>query len=134
MRIAENVEEYICRYPEHVQAKLQQIRALVFELVPDAEESIAYGMPTFKKNGLLTHFAAYKYHVGLYPGPEALAAFKADISKYKNAKGSVQFPLNELLPVDLIKRIVEYRIQVNNQNLGAVKDKRAKKTPAKNQG
>lgn len=131
MQIPQNVAEYISRFPDRSQLMMQQIRALVIELVPDAEESIAYGMPTFKKNGLLTHFGAYQYHIGLYPGPEALMAHKDEISKYKNAKGSVQFPLDQPMPMALIKSIIEFRIGLNEKNREVVKDKSARK-PSQN--
>ena len=128
MQIAQNVEEYISRFPQQTQNIMQQIRALVMGMVPDAEESIAYGMPTFKKNGLLTHFGAYQHHIGLYPGPEALVAHKDEIAKYKNAKGSVQFPLDEPMPMVLIKNIIEYRIGVNERSLREAKSKPVKKS------
>lgn len=107
------IDEYIAGFPEDVQSKLQQMRATIRAAAPDAVEAISYQMPTFRLNGNLVHFAAFKNHIGFYPAPQGIEMFKEDLSKYKGAKGSVQFPINEPLPLDLVRRIVEYRVEQN---------------------
>lgn len=109
------IDDYIQTFPKEVQKKLGSIRQLIRELAPEAQEKISYRMPTFYLNGNLVHFAAYKNHIGLYPTPSGISAFKKELSRYKNAKGSVQFPMDESLPVDLIKRIVKYRLEKNRK-------------------
>jgi uncharacterized protein YdhG (YjbR/CyaY superfamily) len=109
------VENYIETFPENVQALLKQMRAIITENAPDAEESIAYQMPAYKTNGKpLVYFAGFKNHIGFYATPTGHAEFKKELSIYKQGKGSVQFPLDEPLPLDLIARIVKYRIEVNS--------------------
>jgi uncharacterized protein YdhG (YjbR/CyaY superfamily) len=109
------VDEYILDFPEDVQEILLKIRRTVEEVAPDAEEKISYNMPTFYLNGNLVHFAAYKNHIGFYPTPSAIAAFEDELSSYKNAKGSVQFPLDSPIPYDLIKRMIIFRVQENSR-------------------
>ena len=108
-----NIDEYIQSFPESVREKLQMIRQTVHSAAPEAKEAISYQMPTFKLNGNLVHFAAFKEHIGFYPIPSGIEAFQEELSKYKTGKGSVQFPLNEPLPLDLVKRIVEFRVKEN---------------------
>jgi uncharacterized protein YdhG (YjbR/CyaY superfamily) len=108
-----NIDEYIQSFPESVQEKLQMIRQTIHKAAPEAKEAISYQMPTFKLNGNLVHFAAFKEHIGFYPIPSGIEAFQEELSKYKTGKGSVQFPLNEPLPLDLVKRIVEFRVKEN---------------------
>lgn len=88
------IDAYIAGFPEATQALLEQMRQTVRDVAPEAEEAISYGMPTFKLNGNLVHFAAFKNHIGFYPAPQGLDAFKEELSPYKGAKGSVQFPLD----------------------------------------
>ncbi|MCX6214710.1 DUF1801 domain-containing protein [Spirosoma sp.] len=114
------IDAYIAGFPENVQELLQQVRATVRSAAPNAEEAISYGMPTLKLNGNLVHFAAFKNHIGFYPAPQGLDAFKEELAGYKGAKGSVQFPLDQPLPLDLIARITKYRVE---QNLVNVKKK-----------
>jgi uncharacterized protein YdhG (YjbR/CyaY superfamily) len=102
-------------FPKEVQKKLETIRKLIRKLAPEAQEKISYQMPTFYLNGNLVHFAAFKNHIGLYPTPSGISAFQEELSNYRNAKGSVQFPLDEALPLDLIGRIVKYRIEKNRK-------------------
>lgn len=105
------VESYIASYPPATQKLLVQMRAAIQESVPQAEESISYGMPAYKLNKKpLVYFAGYKGHVGFYATPTGHEAFKDELSPYKQGKGSVQFPLNEPLPLDLVKRIVAFRV------------------------
>lgn len=108
---AESVDEYIAEFPPDTQRVLEELRALIRATAPDATETMSYAIPTFDLNGRhLVHFAGYDRHVGLYPGPRAIAAFKGELGAYKNAKGSVQFPLGKPLPSDLIARMVEFRL------------------------
>lgn len=112
-----NIDEYIATFPENVQKILYKLREIIRESAPEAEEAISYGMPTFKLNGNLVHFAAYKNHIGFYPIPSAIIAFKEELSSYKQAKGSVQFPIDETIPFDIVKRIVEFRVKENNARI-----------------
>lgn len=107
------IDEYISDFPEYVQDILQKMRKVISEAAPEASEAISYGMPTFKLNGNLVHFAAYKKHIGFYPTPSGIEAFKDEISEYKSAKGSVQFPLDKPIPFELVKKIVIFRVKEN---------------------
>jgi uncharacterized protein YdhG (YjbR/CyaY superfamily) len=98
-----------------VRTILYELRQTIREAAPDAEETINYQMPTFTLNGNLVHFAAFKNHIGFYPTPTGIDAFKKELSVYKGAKGSVQFPIDQPLPLALIRRIVEYRVKENRQ-------------------
>jgi len=105
---AEDIDEYIVEFPKEVQAMLQQIRATIRKVAPKAEEAIKYAIPTFVWNGKnLVHFAAFKNHIGFYPTPTGIDSFKKELSKYKQGKGSVQFPLDEPMPLKLITEIVK---------------------------
>lgn len=106
----ETIDQYIAGFPADVQEILQQIRKTIQKAAPDAIEAISYAMPTFKLNGNLVHFAAYKSHIGLYPAPQGIEAFKKELSVYKGAKGSVQFPLDQPMPLALITKIVKFRV------------------------
>jgi uncharacterized protein YdhG (YjbR/CyaY superfamily) len=92
---------------------LEELRALIKATAPGATEKISYAIPTFHLNGNLVHFAGYEKHIGFYPGASGIQAFKEDLKPYKSAKGSVQFPLDQPLPTDLIRRIVEFRVEEN---------------------
>lgn len=120
-----DIDDYIGRYSPEIQEILERIRAIVRESAPDAEEAIAYQMPTFRLNGNLVHFAAFKNHIGFYPTPTGIEAFQPEISKYEGAKGSVQFPLNQPIPYDLIRRIVAFRVEENRGKM-AKKGKKAR--------
>jgi len=105
------IDGYIAGYPDSVQAILQEIRRTIAEEVPSATEAIAYGIPTFKLRGKnLVHFGAFKNHIGFYPTPSALETFTEELSAYASGKGSAQFPLNEAMPLDLIREIVRFRV------------------------
>ncbi len=108
-----SIDEYIQTFPEATQKRLKEMRSLIKAAAPEASEKISYQMPTFYLNGNLVHFAAFKNHIGFYPAPTGVAAFQDDLKAYKQGKGSVQFPLDEPLPVDLIRRIVAYRVEEN---------------------
>ena len=104
------VEDYISRFDGEIQSRLKEVRNLILSLAPDAIETISYGMPAYKLNGKpLVYFAGYKNHLGFYATPNGQEAFKEDFSGFKQGKGSVQFPNSELLPVDLIRRIILFR-------------------------
>jgi len=107
------VDGYIELFPEPVRAKLNVLRLLIRKLAPDAQEKIAYQMPTFFLNGNLVHFAAHTNHIGFYPTPSGILKFKRELSKYETSKGAVQFPMDKELPLDLISRIVKFRIEEN---------------------
>ncbi|GAB3920442.1 iron chaperone [Larkinella terrae] len=104
---------YIADFSPETQELLIQIRETIRKAAPNASETISYGMPTFTLNGNLVHFAAFKNHIGFYPVPSGIEAFKEELSKFKGAKGSVQFPLDQPMPLDLITRIVEFRVAEN---------------------
>ena len=108
------IDEYISMFPDDVQTILNQVRQTIREAAPDAEETINYQMPTFTLNGNLVHFAAFTSHIGFYPTPTGIEAFKEELSPYKGAKGSVQFPIDQPMPLSLIRRIVEYRVKENS--------------------
>ena len=109
------MDEYIDTFPEDVRRILNELRQTIKEVVPDAEETINYQIPTFTLNGNLVHFAAFENHIGFYPAPSGMEAFKEELSRYKGAKGSVQFPIDEPLPLPLIRRIVEFRVKENRE-------------------
>lgn len=110
------IDEYIIQFPTEVQETLKTLRKVIKEAAPEAKEKISYKMPIFTLHGNLVHFAAYKNHIGFYPTPSGIEAFKEELSKYKGAKGSVQFPIKEQLPYELIIKIVEYRVMENMRN------------------
>lgn len=106
------IHEYIKAFPQDVQTQLIQVYDVIRESLPVSEEAISYGIPAFKiKDKNVVHFAAFTNHIGFYPTPDGIAKFKAELAKYKSAKGSVQFPLNKSMPLDLIKKITLYRLQ-----------------------
>lgn len=119
-----SIDAYIASFPKEIQAILESLRATVRAVAPDAEEKISYQMPTFALHGNLVHFAAFKNHIGFYPAPSGIEEFKQELSKYKGAKGSVQFPIDEPLPMDLIRRIVQFRVAENLRNATAKSRKR----------
>jgi uncharacterized protein YdhG (YjbR/CyaY superfamily) len=108
---AENIDEYIADFPENIQKKLEAIRSTIRKAAPEAKEAIKYAIPTFTLNGNLVHFAAYKNHIGFYPTPGGTEAFKKELSVYKGSKGTVQFPLDEPVPLALITKIVKFRVK-----------------------
>jgi uncharacterized protein YdhG (YjbR/CyaY superfamily) len=107
------VDEYIVNFPEKTQAILQQIRQTIHEAAPQAEEAISYQMPAFKQNGVLVWFAAFKNHIGFFPKTSAIAKFKKKLAPYQTSKGTIRFPINEPIPVDLVKEIVCFRLKEN---------------------
>lgn len=110
------VEEYITAFPEAVQERLKQVRGVILENAPDAEEGISYKMPAYKMNNKpLVYFAGFINHIGFYATPTGHAEFAKELAAYKQGKGSVQFPLDKSLPLDLIGRIVKFRVSENNR-------------------
>jgi uncharacterized protein YdhG (YjbR/CyaY superfamily) len=115
-RAAKDIDEYIDRFPEDVQNVLHKIRALINEVVPDAEEKISYQIPTFTLNGsYLIYFAGFKNHVSVYPAPRGTAQFKKELAAYEGGKGTVRFPLDQPIPYGLIKRIVKFKVKENKE-------------------
>jgi uncharacterized protein YdhG (YjbR/CyaY superfamily) len=108
---AETVDEYIERFPEPVQVRLEAVRKTIRRAAPNAVEVISYSMPAYRQDTILVWFAGFKNHIGFYPGASGIAAFKKELSEYKSAKGSVQFPLDSPLPLALVTRIVKYRVR-----------------------
>ncbi len=121
-----SIDEYIATFPEKTQSILQALRAVIKAAAPDATEKISYQMPTFYLQGNLIHFAAYKSHIGVYPTPTGIEAFKDELAGYENAKGSVQFPIDQPLPMDLITRIVKYRMEENLKKAAEKSHKKSK--------
>ena len=109
------VDEYLAMYSHEKQQLLQQLRNVIRSAVPDAEEGIFWNMPGYRWNGPLVYFAAYKNHVGFYPGPDAIAAFSDQLKEFKTSKGAIQFSYDEVLPEDLIKSLTLFRMKVNEQ-------------------
>jgi uncharacterized protein YdhG (YjbR/CyaY superfamily) len=111
MKKPNDINDYIASFPPATQELLEQMRSTIQKAAPDAVEAISYAMPTFKLNGTnLVHFAGYEKHIGFYATPTGHEAFKDELSKYKQGKGSVQFPINEPLPLELVARIVKFRV------------------------
>lgn len=109
---ADSMDDYIAAFPEQTQTVLRELRMLIRAAAPDATETVSYAIPTFDLNGRhLVHFAAFERHIGFYPTPSGIEAFKEELKHYESAKGSVQFPLGQPLPGDLIRRIVEFRVE-----------------------
>ena len=108
-----SIDEYIATFPDDIQKLLQQMRATIKAAAPDAKEKISYQMPTFDLKGNLVHFAAFKTHIGFDPTPSGTDAFKDELARYQAGKGSIQFPLNEPLPLELVSKIVKLRVAEN---------------------
>lgn len=108
---AANITEYISAFPAHTQELLQQLRETIQQAAPQATERMSYNMPCFRQKKNLVYFAGYERHIGFYPGARAIEVFKEEFSSYKFAKGSIQFPLDRPLPLDLIRRIVQFRVE-----------------------
>lgn len=126
-RTPRDIDDYIAGFPEDVREVLEKLRATIREAAPGAEEAINNQIPTFTLNGNLVHFAAFAKHVGFYPTPDAIVAFKDELSRYASAKGSVQFPLDRPIPFGLVKRIVRFRVRQALQAPGAAEKRRSDK-------
>lgn len=113
-----NIKEYIASFPAPIQKLLKQLHETIRTSAPQAEESISYQMPAFKLNGPLVYFAGYNNHIGFYPTPSGIEKFQQDLSPYKSSKGAVQFPIDEPLPLELVSRIVRFRVTENLEKAG----------------
>lgn len=113
--VPKSIDEYIAGYPPELQKLLQSVRQAIRDAAPEAEEKISYRMPTFFFHGNLVHFAAFNRHIGFYPAPSGIEAFKQELSAYKSSKGAVQFPLDQPIPYELIRKITAYRVKENRE-------------------
>ena len=121
---AATIEEYIADFPKDIQKILEELRVTIRKAAPEGEETINYAIPTFTLNGNLVHFAAAKNHIGFYPAPSGIEAFKEELSVYEGAKGSVKFPLDKPLPLSLVSKIVKFRVKENVEKAKAKKSKK----------
>lgn len=119
-----SIDEYIATFPEDIQKILEELRQTIKASAPEASEKISYQMPTFFLKGNLVHFAAHPHHIGFYPTPSGIEAFQQELSVYKSSKGAVQFPIDQPLPLELIARIVKFRVAENLKNAGMKSSKR----------
>ena len=117
------IEKYIGSFPGGTQKILEKLLKTIREAAPDAEEGISYGIPAFKYHGILVYFAGYKNHIGFYPTASGIRAFEKELVGFKCSKGTVQFPINRPIPIDLVKKIVKFRVM---KNLEKSKAKRKK--------
>jgi uncharacterized protein YdhG (YjbR/CyaY superfamily) len=108
-----SIDEYIATFPPETQKRLEEVRATIKAAAPEAQEKISYQMPTFYLHGNLVHFAAHKNHIGFYPTPSGVQAFEHELSQYETSKGSVQFPFDKPIPLDLLTKIVLFRVSEN---------------------
>ena len=118
-----DIDTYIASFPAETQKLLKQIRETIREAAPDAEEKMGYGIPTFTLQGNLVHFASFKNHIGFYPAPSGIVAFRKELVAYKNSKGAVQFPIDKAIPFGLIAKIVKFRVK---ENLAKAKAKKSR--------
>jgi uncharacterized protein YdhG (YjbR/CyaY superfamily) len=113
-KVFKTIDEYIATFPKNVQRILEELRQAIRDSAPEAEEAISYQIPTFKLNGNLVHFAAFRNHIGFYPTSSGIEAFKEELSGYEVSKGTVRFPMNKPIPFDLVMKIVSYRVKENS--------------------
>ena len=116
MRQFQTVDAYLSAFPEKVRRSLAGLRKTIRQAAPQAEEVISYNMPAFKWNGMLVWYAAHKDHIGFYPRASAILAFKDELAGYKTSKGAIQFPIEEGIPINLVKKIVKFRLKENGQS------------------
>ena len=124
------IDEYISLHPHKVQKLLQKVRSVIKKTAPEAQETIKYQIPTFILHGNLVHFGAFKNHFGFYPAPSGIAVFKQELSVYESGKGSIQFPIDQELPIELISKIVQFRVHENLEKIRPKGYKNLKKTKA----
>jgi uncharacterized protein YdhG (YjbR/CyaY superfamily) len=129
--VAKTVDEYIKRYPAEVQPILQKIRQTIKKTAPQAKEVISYAIPGYMYNGMLIFFAAFKNHISVYPAPRGNEAFKKELSKYKGGKGTIQFPIGEPIPFDLLVRMIKFRLKDNEERAAFKNKKKVKPAAAK---
>lgn len=108
-----SIDEYIAAFPDSIQAILQELRSVIHSAAPEATEKISYQIPTFYLKGNLVHFAAFKNHIGFYPGSSPIEAFSQELAFFKTSKGTVQFPIDKPMPYDLVRKIVLFRVEEN---------------------
>ena len=123
MKHFKTVDEYFSALPKKQRDILEGLRKTITQVAPQAEEVISYNMPAFKWNGMLVWYAAYKNHIGLYPRPSAIEAFKKELAGYKTSKGAIQFPIEKGVPTNLVKKIVKFRLKENEQEQKAKRRK-----------
>ena len=116
-----SVDDYIKQFPPDIRKKLKQLRGIILNAAPDCEEGISYQMPVYKQNGVLVYFGAFKNHIGFFPTASGISEFKKELSGYKLSKGTIQIPNEKPIPINLIKRIVKFRINKNSKKLKAKK-------------
>jgi len=109
----ETIDEYIATFPEPVQKTLQKLRQTIKDSAPEAKETVSYQMPAFKLNGILVYFAVFKNHIGFYPTASGVSNFEKEITQYEKSKGTIKFPIDKPIPLDLIRRIVTFRVKEN---------------------
>lgn len=112
---SQEIDDYIKAFEPEKQEMMNQIRALVHQVVPTIEETISWRMPTFKYKGNLVHFAAFKKHIGFYPLPEAVRVFEEELAQFSTSKGAIQFPVGTQLPLALIEKMVRFRVVENDE-------------------
>jgi uncharacterized protein YdhG (YjbR/CyaY superfamily) len=115
MKRFQTVDEYLSALPKEVRDALEELRAAIRQAAPQAEEVISYNMPAFKSDGMLVWYSAFKKHVGFYPKPTAIVAFREELAGYKTSKGAIQFPLEKGIPTNLVKKIIKFRLKENKQ-------------------
>ena len=116
-----SVDEYIADQPKTAQEKLETLRGTILKAAPGAKEVISYNMPAIRLHGLIVWYASFKSHIGLYPHASTIVAFSKELAKYKTAKGSIQFPMDEPLPLALIKKMVQFRVKEDKEKAAAKK-------------
>lgn len=109
-----SIDEYIALQPIEIQKTLEELRAVIKKAAPKAKEAISYGMPAFQQNGNLVYFAVSKNHIGFYPTPSAIIAFRDELKEFTTSKGAIQFPKDKPIPYDLVKEIVKFRVEENS--------------------
>jgi len=124
----QSIDEYIRLYPQEIQDLMETLRSVIKEEAPETIERIAYGMPTFWQEGNVCHFAAFKNHIGFFPGSSGVAVFMSELGAYKTSKGTIQFPYGQPMPFDLVRRIVRFRVA---ENIAWAEENKKKKHPLK---
>lgn len=128
--IPTTIDEYISAFPQNIQEKLNEMRLTIRNAAPEASEKISYRMPAYTLNGMLVYFAAHKNHIGFYPFTSVIKAFNCELTPYHTSKGGIQFPYKEPLPINLIQKIIEFRVKENIDKAAvkALKKRIVKKT------
>jgi uncharacterized protein YdhG (YjbR/CyaY superfamily) len=116
MKKFQTVDEYLSTFPKDVSDVLSGLRKIIKQAAPHAEEVISYSMPAFKYHGMLVWYGAHKDHIGFYPRASAIRVFKRELARYKTSKGAIQFPLQEAIPANLVRKIVKFRVRENEQS------------------